>query len=652
MINANRTGQRGQAGGGTPQAQELNLKARRISTLKVEGEYLYWLEQRANEQGRGVIMRWSEVGGLEDMLKAPYSARSRVHEYGGGEFCPHKESLYFVNADDQQIYQCDAGREPEAITAAPHYRFADIEYDPVHDRLIAVAEHHPEQSGLGTAPRDQVSLHPEAMLVYIGLKDAERGGVTILDQNHDFYAAPRLSPDGTKLAYLQWDLPDMPWEAASLMISPVNPMDFEPKRIAGGRNAVGGGNSACFGPQWAPDGKLFFIHDATGIGQLYVLTDDQTEKVPHQDDSADSARPLWVFGMESLAINDEGEVFLASEKKGQTTLQHIDKKQISGIPAQIRSLEYPVALGQNLAALVTLDDAPETVALITPDTAEITPIRSSADGQIRRKDVSLGRMLEIPVEDGTIYANYYPPVKSVSRDGASEGAPPALVTIHGGPTARGGRGLNASVYHWTSRGFAVLDVDYRGSTGYGKAYREALDGQWGIADVNDIISAAEYLVENNLAAKGRLFVEGGSAGGYTALMALVKSECFRAAACRYPVTDLAQLLDITHKFEAGYVYSLTDTNKQTAKDRLKERAVLANINAINAPVIFFQGADDKVVPPVQPKTVYEALKDRGIMTEYHEFAGEGHGFRRKETLKMVAEATETFFLNVLNESNQ
>lgn len=622
-------------------SQMLTQKARRFGTLKTSGEAVYWTEQRSDEAGRGVIMRWDEKQGITEILTAPHSARSKVHEYGGGEFCIAKDGIYFVNAENQQLYRCTSNSEPEQITNAPGVRFADLEYDALNDRLIAVAEHH--ETG---ANAQQTPKLPKNKLVYIGLKGEETGGITILDDAHDFYASPRLSPNQETLAWLQWDLPSMPWETASLQISPLNIGSFHPQYVAGGISPETNSASAAFGPVWDEAGTLYFISDISGTGQLYRWQQGEVSLVQHQDPKADSLRPQWVFAMESICTTQSGDLFLTSFREGLQSLQHITTKEIGQISTKAKSIDMPHICGQKLSAIVSTDKKPQAVSLIDPKTGELTILRESADFDVDAANISKGELLQFEGPQGPVFGLYYPPCHA-TQQGPIATSPPAIITVHGGPTAMADRGLKLKTQYWTNRGFAVFEIDYSGSSGYGKPYRERLNGKWGELDVEEIIAGAAFLVQQNKADPNKLIITGGSAGGYTALMALTKTDLFKCASVSYPVTDLGQLLEITHKFEAGYTYTLTDTTPENAKAKLAKSAVLSQDKNIKTPVIFFQGLDDKVVPIAQPKAVYEALIAEGTNAKMIEFAGEGHGFRKAETIIKLLKEEELFFQKAL-----
>jgi len=620
-------------------AENVVTKALRFSSLQSTGHYLYWCEQRSQEKGRGVIMRWDEEDGLKQLLPPKYSARSKVHNYGGGDFCVADGKIFFVNEADQQVYFFSEGNEPEQITNAPGFRFTDLTYDHARDRLIAIAEEHRAEEHL-----------PSNSLVNIGLSGYEFGGVSVMDDACDFYASPTISPDHNQLAWLQWNLPHMPWETAECMVSSLEDPRLTPKRIAGGLSSDNEA-SACFQPVWDKTNQLYYISDQSGCGQLYKYSPLGEQSIDHievQNKNADALRAQWVFGMGAFALSQTGQIAISAYEEGKNQLQLIDEGlNIQDLETSALSVETPHFIGNNIAAIITAKNSPPSVGLINSENGNTKIIQPGSSVDCDTAHISEGQLKQFPGKQGDVYGIYYPPTNA-RFSGETGTCPPTIITIHGGPTAMADRGLKMKTQYWTNRGYSVFDIDYSGSSGYGKAYRNRLNARWGIADVNDVISAAEYLIEQKIANPEKLIVTGGSAGGYTCLMALIKSNLFKCASCNYPVTDLGQLLEITHKFEYGYTYGLTGTTKENAKQELYERSVLAHIDKLNAPVIFFQGMVDKVVPPSQPKAVYEALKEKGIESELNLFDNEGHGFRQAETIMKVLEEEERFFKQALN----
>jgi dipeptidyl aminopeptidase/acylaminoacyl peptidase len=610
----------------------------RISMVQAAGDAIYWSETRPEEQGRQTIVRVGRDGRREDILPKPYSARSRVHEYGGGEFLVTGDTVYFVNDKDQQVHALTPGRRPHRITDAAGTRFADFAYDAARDRLIAVAEVH--------APRDQPGAHalPRNVLVSIGLGD-KPGEIAQLAAGSDFCASGRLSVDGARLAYLAWNLPDMPWDSATLYVA--NVVDDgsigEPHRIAGGDG------SAAFQPEWGPDGHLYFVSDETGWGSLYRW-DGKRVALVQRTRGADLWRAQWVFGMRSFALNANGRFLAAFIERGMPRLAsgRLAGEQARSFPQMQKKaarIDELVAAGSGFAALVHSPGAMPAVLRI--ERGALKPIAEPPPAIVEAKGISVGRVEEFRSARGQkAYGIHYAPTNPDYR-GPAGALPPAVVLAHGGPTSMTDAGLKMRVQYYTSRGFAVFDVNYAGSTGYGRAYRQRLDGQWGIADVADCAAAARFLARQRLADKDKIAISGGSAGGYTTLMALATTKVFAAGSSHYGVSDLGLLMQHTHKFESGYLHRLLGTTPERWKAVCAERSPLNLIDGIAAPVILFQGLDDRIVPPEQSRLIVEKLQARGIGVEYHEFAGEAHGFRKAETIIAVLEAELAFLQRVL-----
>jgi dipeptidyl aminopeptidase/acylaminoacyl peptidase len=610
----------------------------RIGMVQAAGDAIYWSETRPEEQGRQAIVRAGRDGRREDILPRPFSARSRVHEYGGGEFLVAGDTVYFVNDRDQQVHALVPGRRPRRITDAPGTRFADCVHDAARGRLIAVAEVH--------APRDEAGAHalPRNLLVAIGLRD-KPGQITELAAGRDFYASARLSPDGRRLAYLAWDLPDMPWDSATLYVA--NVVDDgsigEPHRIAGGDG------SAAFQPEWGPDGHLYFVWDKTGWGCLYRWDGRRVTLVRHAR-GAELWRSQWVFGMRSFALNRNGRYAAAFLERGMPLLETgrlaggetVSFPQLQKKAARIDEV---VPAGNGFAALVHSPGA--MPAVLRLGRGALKPIAEPPPTIVEPKAISAGKVQEFRSARGQkAFGIHYAPANPGYR-GPQGALPPAIVFAHGGPTSMTDAGLKMRVQFYTSRGFAVFDVNYAGSTGYGRAYRQRLDGQWGIADVADCAAAARFFARRRLADPDRIAISGGSAGGYTTLMALATTKAFAAGSSHYGVSDLALLMQHTHKFESGYLHRLLGTTPAQWKEVCAERSPLNLIDGITAPVILFQGLDDRIVPPEQSRLIVEKLRARGIEVAYHEFPGEAHGFRKAETIIAVLEAELAFLQRVL-----
>ncbi len=614
-------------------ARAVAGKSLRFGALQGEGGTLYWSESRPEEGGRGVIMRARPGGEAEDVLPAPFSARSRVHEYGGGEYLAAGENMYFVDADSQDIYAIVPGASPLRLTQASDTRFADLTPDLARGRLIAIAERH----RAGGDP-----CQPENFIAAVPVGDSGENDLAELVRGRDFYASPRVSPDGRWLAWLAWDLPHMPWERAALYVAEIA-ADGSPgpaHRIAGGDGG------AVFQPVWAPDGRLLFIWDKSGWGMLYAWDGISIAQI--LDREAELMRPLWVFGMQSYAVLDEGRIAAAFIEQGETRLGIIELASgaVTFIDTGLRGIDSLALYGADIALIGASDTTAPAVVALKPD-GGLETLRSAGDPGLSPPDISKGEMLRFEDEKGCeLYALFYPPANA-SVSAPRDERPPLIVFVHGGPTGMADRGLKLKVQYWTSRGFAVCDLDYSGSSGYGRAYRERLNGQWGVRDVADVAALARHLVQADRVDGDRLLISGGSAGGYTVLMALAKLDIFSAGACSYGVSDLAQLQRITHKFESGYLYGLTGTDEVNCEAVFAGRSPSNLAGDITCPVIFFQGLEDKVVPPEQSRTMAATLRRCGVPVTALEFADEGHGFRRAETIIEVLENEYAFYARVL-----
>jgi dipeptidyl aminopeptidase/acylaminoacyl peptidase len=608
----------------------------RFGPVRADGESLYWSESRPSEKGRGVIVCRDADGIIRDINPPPFSARSRVHEYGGGEFTPAAGAVYFVNFADQDIYAIEAEGEPERITDAPGMRFADMVVDWQRERLIAVAEHH----------RGDHDPMPANLLVAIDLAEGRRGRIAELAKGRDFYASPCLSPDGATLAWLEWSLPAMPWAGAELHVAELDGMGV----LGGARRIAGGGGSAVFQPEWGGDGTLFFVWDASGWGNLHCWRDGRVDCVLGLD--AEFGRPQWVFGMRSFAVLGGGGILATFLEDGRFRCGLVDVASgvLTRLDSEARGYDSVVAIGAGAAAVVTYDDAPPAVTMIIPapaGRARLDRVRSSADVRLDAADVSVGRPVSFASgEDGEVHAIHYPPASARWR-GEPDSAPPAIVMVHGGPTAYADRGLRLKVQYWTSRGFAVLDLDFAGSFGYGRAFREALDGTWGVRDAAHAAAAARWLATSGHADPRRIVITGGSAGGYTALNALVQHDAFAGASAYYGISDMALLAKTTHKFESGYVATLTGIPAYAPDEAYRAISPLWNAERIDRPVILLQGDEDKVVPPEQSRAIAEALERRGVPVFYVEYPGEGHGFRQSQNMIDAILREHSFYARIL-----
>jgi dipeptidyl aminopeptidase/acylaminoacyl peptidase len=607
--------------------------SRRFGTLAAGSEALYWSQSRPEQGGRQSIFAGTPDGRVREVLPAPFSARSRVHEYGGGEFLLADATLYFVNDGDQQIYVLDERAPPRRLTAAADTRFADLVLDRRRRRLIGIGERH-------SGPM------PKNMLLAIDLAD---GALSELAAAHDFYASPCLAADGARIAFLTWDLPDMPWDSARLQVASVDADGSlgAPKAVAGGQRA------AAFQPTWsARTGWLYFVLDDSGWGQLYAWDGRRLRRRLGRR-GAELSRPQWVFGMRSYCLAPDDAIAAVSLYRGSPVFEVAGAKRWQRTPyrafaGSTARIDDPIAYAGGFAAVISRPTA-------MPEVMRIGPRGLKGFAQARAREpalaalagsLSVGRVLSFRAGTRRGYGIYYAPANAGHR-GPAGARPPALLFVHGGPTSMTDAGLKLRVQFYTSRGFAVFDINYSGSTGFGRAYRERLAGAWGIAEVADCVAGAKYLGRAGLADAKRIVISGGSAGGYTTLMALATSRVFAAGSCHYGVSDLALLLKHTHKFESGYLHRLMGTTRKTWRAVFQARSPLALSDGITAPVILFQGLEDKVVPPEQSRGMVARLKQRGIDVAYHEFAGEAHGFRRAETITAVFAAELAFLQRVL-----
>lgn len=605
--------------------------ARRYSDLTGFGDRIFWCEGRPEEGGRNVIVMAPAAGGAPiDLLPEGFSARSKVHEYGGGAFLVAKAGLFFVNADDQDIYHLatDGAAAPRRITSRPDMRFADGCHDPLRNRLIMVAEQRPE-------PGDPHRV--DNLLVAVSLGSENLGQVETLRAGRDFYAAPRLDAEAMKLAWLEWSLPAMPWEASELWLAALGKdgRPQEPARMAGGDDAMAGE------PQWDEDGSLWFIGDDSGWASLHRL-DANGAVTTLPLDGHEFGQPMWGLGQKSYLIAPGGAVLAAAHCAGELRLLSHDGRQWSREVSEARQIAGLGAAGGRCFAVAATDYAPAAIIELNSD----KPV-SAATPRLDKGDISVPRPVSFEAAGGaTAHALYYPPCNS-RRTGPPGSAPPMIVSAHGGPTGMADRGLKLKIQYWTSRGFAWLDVDYRGSTGHGRDYRRALDGYWGLSDVEDVAAGALHMAETGLADPDRLLISGSSAGGYTVLRALCETDIFAAGASTYGIGDLKKLLDLTHKFESGYLHGLLGLTPENREQILRRRSPLHHAEDISCPVIFLQGAEDFVVPPDQSRDMAASLRARGTPVSYVEFAGEGHGFRRSDTIIAALMSEYAFYAAIL-----
>ncbi len=587
----------------------LTLSQKKFGTIVLDGSFIYWDEQRPNENGRCVIVQYSPEGEKHDMTPEHLSVRTRVHEYGGAPFTVNEGKVYFVNDKDQRIY---LGTEP---LTEPGIRFADLHVYPPY--LIAVGEKDDENF--------LVCLH-------LPTKKWEK-----IASGKDFYASPAFNSDGSQLAFLTWNHPQMPWDGTELWRG-----DFKNGHLSNVQKIAGGTGESIFQPSWSSSDILHFVSDKTGWWNLYRLEDKTIEPVSPRD--SEFGLPQWIFGMSTYAFTGE-KIVAASVKEGRWSLALLPPYQPLDLPwtffTQVRATrEFAVFIaGSSLEdkSIYKYDFVKKKTTLLVHNVHPHLDPGYISEGQFLTYQSG-------PKGERKSHAFYYPP-RNKDFEAPAGTFPPLVVMSHGGPTGATSHTYDLKIQYWTSRGIAVLDVDYAGSTGYGRPYRDALKGNWGVADIEDCEAGAKYLIQHKKADPKKVAIRGGSAGGYTTLAALTFGNTFTVGSSYYGVSDLGALVEETHKFESHYLDSLIGPYP-AQKKLYQQRSPLFNVEQLNCPVIFFQGAEDLIVPLDQAKKMYEALKNRGIMTELVVYEGEQHGFRKSQNIRDSLEKELAFYLKV------
>jgi dipeptidyl aminopeptidase/acylaminoacyl peptidase len=597
-----------------------------LSEIRLDGRDIYWLESRPYEAGRSVIVSQSTG---KDLFAAAFNARTKVHEYGGGAWTVADGTLYSSNFSDQRLYSLKPGAaEPQPLTAEGPMRYADGVIDS-RGAWLGVREDH---SASGREPANT-------------LVRVDTGGVTVLASGHDFYSSPRLSHDGRSMAYLAWDHPNMPWIGTTLYVAELS---AEGTPVGAPIAIAGGEKESVFQPEWAPESSdLFFISDRTGWWNIYRCALDKMKIDAIAPMEAEFGQAQWVFGMSTYAFAGAGRLVCASTSKGLGRLAVVDLQTGRFTPLELSYTDYSSvrAHGDRVVFRAGSPTTPGSFVLLDLATGRTETLKKSTavadDPNIARYFTGV-EAIEFPTEGNrTAFGLYYPAFNPDYRAPDGE-KPPLLVKCHGGPTAAASSTLDLRIQYWTSRGISVLDVNYGGSTGFGRAYRERLDGNWGIVDVDDCVNGARFLGASGLVDGQCSVITGGSAGGYTTLAALTFRDYFRGGASHYGIGDLAVLARDTHKFESRYLDSVVGPYPERA-DVYRERSPIAHVERLSAPVIFFQGDEDMVVPPNQAETMVEALRRNGIPVGYLLFSGEQHGFRKAENIKRALDAELYFY---------
>jgi dienelactone hydrolase len=611
-------------------AETVAAGALRFGSVMVEDETIYWLEGRPAEGGRGVIVKRTPDGRVLDVTPTGTNVRSRVHEYGGAAYAVSRGTIYYSAFVDQRIYRLPPGGQAEPLTPPGDWFYADFAIDLPRKRLVCVREDHTVNN------REAVTT-----LVSVPLDGPPSSG-DIVVAGFDFYAEPRLSPDCSRLSWLAWRHPQMPWDGTELWVATVR----ADGALAGPTRIAGGDAESIFQPAWSPDGVLYFVSDRTGWWNLYRASPSRVEAVCEMP--AEFGRPLWQLGTSTWAFADASRIVAACAQGGRWRLVTIDVTtgRLAAVATDFEPADS-VASNRTHAVLVGgWAQAPDAVALVDLASGDVDTIRAAATADIDPTFISASEAIEFPTDAGlTAHAFTYAPCSGTFNAPTGE-RPPLIVVSHGGPTAASHGRLNLEVQYWTSRGFAVVDVDYGGSSGYGRSYRQRLRGQWGVIDVADCVNAAEHLVALGKADGNRLIIRGRSAGGYTTLAALTFAPgVFKAGGSYYGVADLELLARDTHKFESRYLDSLIGPYP-ARRDLYEARSPIHFVERLSCPLIFFQGLEDRVVPPDQSRIMADAVRAKGLPVALLTFEGEQHGFRKAETIVRCLEAELSFYGSV------
>lgn len=614
----------------TPITSELVVRSARLPTgLHLDGDDLWWSEGRPEEGGRVAVLRREPDGRVTEVVTAPLSARSGVHEYGGGAWWVRGGVLWFTDWASQRLHRVEPGSEPVPLSREPEVprglRYADGDVSPDGTTLLCVQEEHHADGR-------------EATNTIVCLEADVPGAAEVVVEGADFVSDPRWRPDGAAFCWLEWQHPDMPWDATRLVVDE-----------GGTRTVVAGGDQreSVGQPTWAPDGSLWFFGDRTGFWSLYRWTPERGVELM-VDLGKDIGFPAWVFGQSCFAFLEDGRLVFSYSDGGleRLAVREPDVGRVSTLDVPHTVIEQLRARGSEAVYLAASPTAEIHIAAVSVDTSTIDVVVAPRDLGLDTEWFSAPEPIDFPTAGGiTAHALLYRPTSPDVTAPAGE-RPPLLVMIHGGPTAAARPMLQLSRQYWTSRGFAVVDVNYRGSTGYGRAYRDLLQGAWGVADVEDCAAVCRFLVERGDADPSRLCIRGGSAGGFTTLAALAFHDVFAAGASHYGVADLGVLAEETHKFESRYLDGLVGPWPE-ARATYEERSPVFHTEGIDRPLAVFQGLDDPIVPPNQAEMIVGALRANGVPVAYLAFEGEQHGFRQSQNIRSALDGELSFYAQVL-----
>ncbi len=600
----------------------------RLSEPWVDGDDLYWLEGRASEGGRYVIVRRSADGSVVDVIPKNFNARNAVHEYGGGAYAVHDGTVYFANWDDQRLYRTTPGGQPEPITSEPVIargdRYSDLDITPDGRQIVCVRERHHE---------DREADNEIVVVATDGSSEPQ-----VIATGRDFYSSPRISPDGAAISWTSWDHPNMPWDGTELWSATYNPdgsIAFE-SQIAGGKD------ESIYQPSWSPNGLLHFVSDRTGWWNLHSWRNGAAENLLSEE--FDAGGPSWAFRFSTYCQREDGSSLVRKSEGASGALVKVgpDGGRTGVIEVPYSDISYVTSGGDIVYFIGASPTREPEIVRLDPQNGAIEVIKKSSTVEVDPGYISVPEAISFPTTESAIAHAYYYAPKNEELTGDPGELPPLMVICHGGPTSSTSASLSLMTQYWTSRGIAVVDVNYRGSTGYGRVYRNALREKWGLYDTHDCIAAADYLAKRNLVDRKRTVIRGGSAGGYTTINALTFHNVFAAGAAYYGIADLNVFLGDTHKFESRYLDSMIGPYPQE-KQRYHDRSAINFTDQLSAPMIIFQGLEDKIVPPSQAEIMVKALEQNGIMHAYVPFEGEQHGFRKSENIERALEAELYFY---------
>ncbi len=607
--------------------ESLVQKSLRLGQIQIDNSRVYWTEGRPAEKGRTAWMVGALDTTISEINPGGWDVRTRAHEYGGGAILAHNGRYFCVNNADSQLYEISDGGPSQKISNSPDFHFADAVLDSTRDMLFVVGEDHSDPADV------------KNMLLRVGLDG--NGEQHIVGQGHDFYSNPQLSPDGSQLLFITWDHPNMPWDGTQLWMGDLD----EAGDLSNLQVIAGGSAESIFQPLWDPNGNIYFVSDKSGWWNLYEYSQGTRRCILEMD--AEFGLPQWVFGMSTYAVLSSGKLIASYRDINGSHLIAIDVATSNAreIDTPYSDIDQLQGQGDLISFIGKRHDQPAAIVAMDLDTGHLHVLRRSAETDLLVESISTPELICFEnASDQSTYAWFYPP-QNVEYEAPEGDKPPLIVLSHGGPTAYSSAAFGLAIQYWTTRGFAIVDVNYSGSTGFGRAYRERLNGNWGILDVDDCVAAAQYLESEGRIDGSRMIIKGGSAGGYTTLSALTFTDVFKAGASYYGIGDLTLLTGDTHKFESRYLDHLVGEYPRESQKYL-DRSPLYSAEKLECPVIFFQGLDDPVVPPNQAETMVQAIRDNGIPVAYIPYEGESHGFRRAETIVNAIESEYYFYCRI------